>query len=253
MSKESGLGARYAYDGYDLSNDTQMFGNIDKTMQLLEVPGIDVSAMERITGELDGAINWKTYFNPSALKQHAALKGMPRTDRIASYWHRSTIGTPVASLVVKQFSYSTGREKNGMLLGDVKTMADASWLDWGYGITAYGRTDTTATNGAGVDFGDPTPGAYNFGLQAYLQVSAFSGTTCTIKLQSSTDNGGTDAFSDVIGGAFTAVTGGAPLSQKISTARDQTVERYQRVVTSGTFTSITFSVAVVLNITDMTI
>lgn len=251
MGKDTGLGAKFALDGYDLSGDTNKLANIDKTMQTLEMPGIDVLAQERYPGLLDAAINWTSYFNPA--NAHVALSAQPRTDRIASYFHRATAGTPAACIVAKEFSYGTNRDKSGLLLGDVKTMANASWLDWCYALTAYPRTDTTGTTGSGVDFGAP-PGAttYSFGAQYYLQVFSFTGTSCTIKMQGSSDNGGGDAFADVTGGAFTAVTT-AHTSQKISTARNQSMERYQRVVTSGTFTSISFAVAAVLNITDMTI
>lgn len=251
MGKETGLGARYALDGIDMSSDSQMFGNIDKSMALLEMPGVDVFAQERYPAQLMGELNWKTYLNPTVA--HATLKTMPRTDRIASYFHKATLGVPVANLVTRQFSYGLGREKNGMISGDVKTQSNASWLDWGYALTAWQRTDTAGTNGSSVDFGNPSPGAYNFGLQAYLHVFSFAGTTCTVKLQSSSDNGAGDAFADVTGGAFTAVTSGTPQAQKIATARNQSIERYLRVVTTGTFTSIVFAVSATVNITDMTL
>jgi hypothetical protein len=54
-------------------------------------------------------------------------------------------------------------------------------------LTAAPRTDTTATNGTSYDFGT---GSTAFGLQAYLQVLSFTGTSCTIKLQESSDNAG---------------------------------------------------------------
>ncbi|MEU4804311.1 hypothetical protein [Actinosynnema sp. NPDC023587] len=90
------------------------------------------------------------------------------------------------------------------------------------------------------------------GLQAYLHVVAFTGADATIKLQESSDNGATDTWTDVVGGAFTAVTTG-PQAQRIQTARGLTVERYLRVVstTSGGFTSLVFVVAAVKNETEV--
>lgn len=88
----------------------------------------------------------------------------------------------------------------------------------------------------------------SYGLQAYLQVTAFTGTDATIKIQSSMDNGSTDAFADVTGGGFTAVTT-APTFQRIATSSSLITERYLRVVTttSGGFSSLAFTVVVVKN------
>lgn len=84
-----------------------------------------------------------------------------------------------------------------------------------------------------------------YGLQAYLQVTAFTGTDVTIKLQESADNGVNDAWADVTGGAFASVTT-APQTQRIATSSSLTVERYLRAVTTttGGFTSLSFSVMV---------
>lgn len=84
------------------------------------------------------------------------------------------------------------------------------------------------------------------GLQAYMQVTAFTGTDATIKLQHSRDN---STWTDVTGGAFAAVTG-APDSERIQTSRTLPIERYLRVTTttSAGFTSLSFVVAVVKNL-----
>jgi hypothetical protein len=81
-------------------------------------------------------------------------------------------------------------------------------------------------------------------LQAYLHVFSFAGTSVTVKLQESSDNGGGDAFADVTGGAFTAATGRT--WQRIATGT-QNVKRYLRVVTTGTFSSAVFAVMVAYN------
>jgi hypothetical protein len=128
----------------------------------------------------------------------------------------------------------------------------AAGVGHGLALTTGKRTDTAATNGTGVDFGDPSPAAFSYGLQAYLHVFAFTGTNATIKLQQSSDNGAGDAWSDVVGGAFASVTSG-PQAQRIETARDLAVERYLRVVTTGTFTSLQFAVATTVNTSEMTI
>jgi hypothetical protein len=104
-------------------------------------------------------------------------------------------------------------------------------------------THSGAAAGPGVDF---TAGQ-SYGLQAYLQVTAMTGTDVVVKLQHSDDDGSIDPYSDITGGAFTAVTS-APASERIQTAGDGAVKRWVRAVTttSGTFTA-TFHVMVVVN------
>lgn len=79
-----------------------------------------------------------------------------------------------------------------------------------------------------------------FGAQAWLQVTAFTGTDVTIKLQDSADN---STFTDVASGAF-AQTTAAHTTQRIALTNTATLRRYVRVstVTSGGFTSATFAV-----------
>ncbi len=244
MSKDSGLGAGFFLDGIDLSGDTRAMESISKSMGVIEVPGIDKFAMERLPGQLDGAINWTTYFNPT--NAHATLKTLPRTDRIATYMHKqSVLGTPCANIVAKQLDYDPTRDQQGGLTAKVESQANANWLDWGFSLTQGKRSDTTATNGTGVDFG----AAGIFGLQAYLHVFSFTGTSCTVTLQSATTLGG--AYSNIAGGAFAAAS--AIGSQRIATARNGTQNQFIRAITSGTFSQCTFAVSCTVNVTDMTI
>jgi hypothetical protein len=151
-------------------------------------------------------------------------------------------------MVCKQLDYAGTRATDGALTFKVSAISNAWWLDWGLSLTAGIRDDTAATNGLGVDFS----AAYNFGLQAYLQVFELTGTDATVKLQQSSDNGAGDAYADVTGGAFTVVTAD-PTKERIATARNQAVEQWLRVVTTGTFTSISFAVHVTVNRTEYTI
>lgn len=248
MAKESGLGAQLYIDQYDVSNDTNALGSISKAINVMEMTGIDKSAIERKAALLTGGMNITTFFNPT--NAHVAYESLPRADRIASYFHRATLGAPVASMVGKQLGYNLTRDAAGSLTGEVEGQSNAWWLDWGYALTAGKRTDTGATNGTGVDFqiqGAPA----SFGLQAYLHVFAFTGTSATIKIQSSSDNGAGDAFADVTGGGFTTVTG--VTKERIQTGRTAAIERYLRVVTTGTFSNLVFAVQATVNRADYTI
>jgi hypothetical protein len=247
MAKESGLGAQMYLDQYDLSNDTNALGKISKSSNLLEMTGIDKLAIERKAGQLTGQITATTFWNPS--NAHTAYSNLPRTDRIFSYFHRATLGAPVASIVGKQVGYNPTREDTGMFTAEVDAQSNAWWLDWGYALTAGKRTDTVATSPAtGVDFQiQGMPAA--FGLQAYLHVFSFTGTSATITIQDSADNA---AFAAIGAGvAFTSVT--AATKERIQSGRTQAVRRYLRVITTGTFSNLVFAVQATTNITDMTI
>lgn len=248
MAKGTGLGARLLVGGYDISGDISALDRIGGGPTALPLTGIDKSAYERIGGVRDGAMAATSYMNDAAGQAFTILKTLPTADTMASYCHRSTIGEVAASINAKQANYDGTRGKDGSLTFASEFLANGYGLEWGRLLTAVPRTDTGATNGAGVDFSGSTA----FGLQAYLHVTSFTGTDATIRIQESSDNGVGDAFANVTGGAFTAVTSG-PTWQRIETARGLTVERYLRVATSttGGFSNMQFVVIVVKNDTSV--
>lgn len=239
MAKTSGLGDNLYVAGYDLSGDIGSLGSISGSVSPLVVTGIDKSAYERIGGRRDGNIAFTAYFNPSTDREHLRLSTLPTSDVIVSYFRGTTLGGASANIVAKQIGYDGTRGDDGAFTFAVEAQANGYGLEWGTSMTAGMRTDTTAANGTSVDFGT---GSTTFGLQAYLHVFSFTGTSVTVKLQESSDNGAGDAFADVTGGGFTAATG--VTSQRIATASGQTVERYLRVVTTGTFSNAVFAVSV---------
>lgn len=241
MAKTTGMGAAFYIDGYDLSGDIGSLSRISSTRGVTEVPGIDVSAQERLHVHKDGGLEYSAWFNPTTGQSHPVLSVIPSTDRHAMYLHRATLGAPAAACVAKQTDFSPNRPADGSFTLGVTVESNAYGLEWGDMLTAGKQTDTAAGNGTGVDLLASTA----FGLQAYLQVFSFTGTSVTVTIQESSDNGVGDAWAAVTGGAFTAAT--ARGTQRIQTARGQTVERYLRVATTGTFTSAVFAVMVVKN------
>ncbi|MEV0618542.1 hypothetical protein AB0I81_34805 [Nonomuraea sp. NPDC050404] len=239
--KQSGLGDRLVVAGYDLSGDINSLGRIGGGNAPLEVTGIDKSAKERIGGLRDGAIEFTSYFNPVTERAHERFSSLPTSDQVVTYLRGTTLGNAAACMVAKQINYDGSRGDSGEFTFDVQALANSYGLEWGTQLTAGVRTDTTATSGDSIDFGAAT----SYGLQAYLHVTAFTGTSVTVKLQESSDDGDSDSWADVTGGGFTAATG--VTSQRITTARDQDVEQYLRVVTTGTFSSASFVVVVVKN------
>lgn len=240
MAKQTGLGDQLFIGGRDIGGDVSAIGSLATPRETLPATGITKSAMERLLGKRDGNAEFTAYFNDATDQAHEALKGLPRTDVHLMYLRGTTLGNESVGMVGKQLNYDPTRGDDGALTFGVNVQANAFGLDWLKQLTAGKRTDTTATNGTGVDFGT---GSKSFGFQAYLQVFSFTGTSVTIKLQESSDNGAGDAWADVTGGAFTTVTGRT--AERIQSTSDTlTVERYLRVVTTGTFSSVVFAVGV---------
>lgn len=245
MAKQSGLGDRLLISGYDLSGDIGSLGRIGGGPAALEVTGIDKFAPERIGGVRDGAIEFSSWFNPATDRAHPRLSALPTSDVIVTYLRGSTLGGPGAAMVAKQANYDGSRGNDGSFSFAVQALANDYGLEWGTQLTAGVRADEEATDGASVDLG----AAGSYGLQAYLHVTAFTGTDATITLQESSDDGDSDSWADVTGGEFATVTG--ITSERIATASNQAVERYLRVVTTGTFSALSFQVLAVVNATEV--
>jgi len=242
VAKSSGLGDAFYVGGYDLSGDTSALSKIGGSLGVLDVTAINKSAFERLGGVRDGGIDWTSYFNPTGA--HPVLSALPTADIIATYANGTALGNPAACIVAKQVNYDGTRGQDGSLTFGVQATANAYGLEWGVQLTAGLRTDTAATNGTGVDQAAST----SFGWQAYLQVTAFTGTSVTVKIQDSADN---SSWADLSGAGFTAATG--ITSQRLQAASGTaTVRRYVRAVTTGTFNPATFSVVFVKNLTTVT-
>ena len=241
MSKESGIGDYLFLDAVDLSGDIGSVSSISAPFGVLPITDITQSAPERLAGEMDGGITFSSYFNPDPGRAHVKLSALPRTNVQGSYFHRGIIGNPAASLIALQVGYDPNRGADGSLA--INTSLTASYgspLDWGYQLTAGKRTDTTATNGAALD---QVTVSTAFGWQAYLHVFSFTGTDITITLQDSANN---SAWTNLTGGAFTTLT--AAGQQRLAGGATATVRRYVRAITSGTFSSCTFAINFVRNL-----
>lgn len=245
MAKQSGLGDGFFFGVFDFSGDIQQLGNVGGGKAPLNVTGINKSAMERIGGIRDGRLEYTAFFNPTGLGigSTPVFNDLPTTDVQATYCRGTAIGKPAASVLGKQVNFDGTRADDGMLTFALQQLGNGFGLEWGELHTPAPRADVAATNGAGVD----GLAASAFGLQAYLHLLAFTGTSVTVKLQESSDNGVGDAFVDVVGGSFGAQT--AAVTARIATAGNLAVERYLRVVTTGTFSVATFLVNVVRNAT----
>jgi len=241
MAKSNALGAQLYMDQYDLSNDTNSLGNITKSIALFDMTGIDKSAVERLAGQRDASIKWVSFLNKT--NAHTALSPLPTADRQFTFLHSTSLGAPAASMIGKQVNYDPTRDNTGKITIEIDAEANAYWLDWGVSLTAGKRTDTTATNGSSVD---RTTTSSAFGAQFYVHLFALTGTNVVFTVQDSADN---SSFTAITGGAFTSMT--AVGGQRIQTGRTQTIRRYLRVATSGTFSNAVFALQATINDTDM--
>lgn len=243
MAKTSGLGDGLLIAGYDASGDIQQLGSISGGPALLNFTAINKSAYERQGGLRSGQIEYTAFFNHVAVTggTHEKLAALPTADQILTYCRGTTLGDPAASLVSKQINYDPTRGDDGMLTFGVSAQSNGYGIEWGRQLTAGVRTDTGATNGTSID----TTASASFGGQAYLHVTAFTGTDVTVKIQDSADN---SSFADVASFAFTQVTA-APTSERIALSNTATIRRYVRAatVTTGGFSSVSFSVNVIKN------
>lgn len=239
--KTSGLGDHLYVHGNDVSGDIGAVNKISGGPATIDVTPINKYAMARIGGLRDGGIDYSAFWNPTnglgqPKSSHEVLSPLPTSDVLMTYVRGATLGGPVACLLAKQLNYDGTRGDDGAVNFAGATQGNGYGLEWCVGLTAGKRTDTAAGNGTSVDL---ATGPTALGLQAYLHVFALTGTSVTVKLQDSPDN---SVWTDVVGGAFTAATVAG--AQRIQTARDQTVQRYLRAVSVGTFTSAVFAVAV---------
>jgi hypothetical protein len=238
MAKEAGMGDNFYIGGYNLSTDVSALDTIACRRAALDVTSIDKSAVERISGLLDGEMSFATWFDAATDLEHAALSTLPTTDRTCLYFHGSTVGNQSAGLNGKQINYDWSRGQDGSLAGTVQVLGIGSPVDWGIMLTA--GPELFASSGAGTHF-DQTTASTTFGAVAYLQVFSLSGTSVTVAIQDSVDTTPGN-FSNITGLAFTAVTPGRG-EQRLATAVGATIRRWVRVNLTGTFTNATIAVS----------
>ncbi len=237
MAKQGGLGARFLAGGYDISGDIQALDSIKAETAML--PGTDITqeAQARIPGIRDGSMGFTVFFDTA--NAHPVLSALPvSAEQMMALIPPLAIGSPVACLNADQIGYDPSRGADGSLMLKVAGEGTPNALEWGVALTAGVRTDTTATNGASLDGGAAT----DYGAQAYLQLTAFTGTSVTVEIEHSADNA---TWASLI--AFTAEEA-APATQRATVANTVTVDRYLRVITTGTFTNAEFVVAINRNL-----
>jgi hypothetical protein len=245
MAKQAGMGDALYVDGVDLSGDIGSLERINGGNEPLVVTGINRSAPERLGGKLDGGIEFTSFFNDAIgppAQQHQTLKTLPTAVRQLMYVRGPALGAQAACMVAKQINYDGTRGEDASLVFKTSAESDQRGLTWAPLYTNGKRTDSAATNGAGVDAG----AASTFGFRGYVQLFAFTGTSVTFSVQESADNGGGDPYATAASGLAVTVALTAPGAAELASNAfgPFNVERWLRVVTTGTFSNAVFVVAV---------
>jgi hypothetical protein len=205
MSKINGLGAGFVMGGYNIAGDVTDF-DCSAAVGVLDVTDITQSAHSRLQGLHDGTMAITVLMDPA--NAHPVLASLPTADTLMeALLPPLAIGSPVACLNAKQIDYPPSRANDGMLSMKVEGHANGYGLEWGLQLTPGLRTDTAATNGPSLNNG----AASLWGAQAYLQLTAFTGTNVTVTLQHAPDNA---TWTTLLG--FTAQTA-APATQRLAT------------------------------------
>ena len=233
MAKVNGLGVRLYAAGYDLSADVNVVSSIGYTQQLLDVTTLDNEATARIAGLSDSELTVNGWFE--AASDHAAYTSnsgkLPTADQVVFTQMGTALGDPFAGLTAKESSYVVNRAPGSALATTASYNGTAGeQSEWGVTLTASKTTNVSAADGTGVDNAASSAN----GCVAYLEAMSLVSGTCVVKVQHSTDN---VTWADLI--TFTSVTTATvPFAQR-STASG-TINRYLRVKTSGTFSTIVF-------------
>lgn len=235
MSKQGGLQQNFYIGGFSISGDVGAINNASSPRSVQEATGIDKSAIERIMTLADGQCEWANWFDDATGAVHDALSGLPTADVSALWALGTSIGDPCYMIQGKQINYDWARNQDGSMQGTTQVQSDGVAPEWGEMLTAGLRTDSGAASGDSLNNGAATAS----GLAAMLHVTAFTGTSVTVVIEESSDDGAADAFTTVA--SFTAVTGANATERITATGA---VEQYLRVTTSGTFTTAIFAVGV---------
>lgn len=248
MTKSTGLGQELYLDGIHISSDIGS-GTISGGMAVvLPMTGINKLAYERGGGGRTGSMQFQTWFNPAVLAPvgaHSVVSTFPTTDRMATYVHRPVLGGSAVNMVCKQVDYAMTREANANLFAPFSALSNGYGQEWTQLITNGEENFTGAAAGDGWD--STVVAATDFGLQAYMQVTSFTGTSATVTIEDSDDDGVGDAYAAVTGAAFAAAS--AIGTQRIQTSRTENVKRWLRVNITGTFSDLTIVVGVAKNLT----
>jgi hypothetical protein len=248
MAKRSGLGDNFYIAGFNVSGDVNSLSRINGGPAALDATAINKSAFERLGGKRDGGFTFTSIFNDAAGQQHEALKTLPTTSRIGTYFRGQAVGNPAASCQAKQIMYDGDRGEDGMLIWTADLQSDSYGLEWGIQMTAGAHSAGAGFDGTAVD----TLASVSFGGQLYLQVMSFTGTNAFLGMSHSDDDAVGDPYTAIGAGALEQEVTAAPNAYRLESSRTLAVKRWIRFYASGTFSQLTVAAMFVKNETAVT-
>jgi hypothetical protein len=229
MAKSAGLAQKFFHGIYDLSGDIGAISSWSTPVGVLDVTGIDKSATERLQGLVSGNFSFNAFFNDAAAAEHVALR-VPSSGTVVTYAIGQTVGDVAGMTQALATNYDPTRGPDGGLVFDIEMLTNATLPVWGVMLTPGLKTDTGAANGATLDQGAQTTA----GAEAILHVTSFTGSNFTATVQDSANGSSWGTLK-----AFTQVTDTG--SERVTVSG--TVERYVRVISTGTFNPVSFAVS----------
>lgn len=229
MAKKTGLAHQFFQGIYDLSGDVSSIGSWSTPVAVLDITGIDKSAMERVQGLVGGSVSYNVFFNDAAAAAHVASR-VPTTAANMTWAIGQTVGNAAGMIASVATNYDGSRSADGALSFDIEALNHSTPPVWGVMLTPGAKTDTGAANGATLDQSAQTTA----GAEAILHVTSFTGTNFTATVQDSSNGSSWGTLK-----AFAQVT--ATGSERVTVSG--TVERYVRVISTGTFNPVTFAVS----------
>jgi hypothetical protein len=229
MAKKSGLAQKLFSGSYDISGDTSAISSWSTPVEVLDITGIDKSAIERLQGRAGTAVSFNVFFNDAAGAAHLASR-VPAAATNLTWAIGQTVGNTAGMMSGMTTSYDPTRAADGMLTFDIEAVGNGTAPVWGVMLTPGAKTDTGAANGATLDQGAQTTA----GAEIILHVTSFTGSNFTATVQDSSDGSSWGTLK-----AFTQVT--AIGNERVTVSG--TVERYVRVISAGTFNPVTFAVS----------
>lgn len=247
MAKVAGMGDNLYVGGYDLSGDVGALSTIRVSVAVQDVTGINKSARERIPLIRDGEISFTSFFNDDDTAgsegAHVVLSAVPSA-AILSYFRGTAVGNAMASMNALRIDYNGTRNADGSISFETQGLSYTTGIEWMQQLTAGKVTHASATNGTSIDHGAVST---LFGAAATWHVFGMDSGTVDGEVQDSADN---VSFAVIGGLSFTATAVAAAERVQTTTLTD-TVRRYVRFASTGTFSNADLAVGFIRYLTSI--
>lgn len=231
MAKTTGLNTRIYAAGYNLSGDVSSLSGVGIMSELYDVTTLSDAAVSRLSGLASGTVSVSAFMDTAAGRSHALWTSnsgaKPTTDQTVLIPLDASLGGPCLGMDAKQATYDIERPTGSSIAASVDyASADGSSPEWGVMLTAGSVTDSSGTAYTAHDNGSSTSN----GAAGYAQLFSLTSGTVVWIIEHSTDN---VTYSTLL--SFTSAA--ALTGERVATAAGVTVNRYTRLVSSGTFST----------------